>query len=128
MYATLPPGEAEAPPSLLVIARSGCAFSGVVSLAVLLAGTGSGRLEATLAVFAICVAPAGTVAFTVTAKLREPPPDPLTSPTPSVQVLPALLLGTQAQPGELAPALNVVSAGTTSVSTTLGAPKALRFE
>ncbi len=37
----MPPGATEAPPSLLVIDRSGAPVSGVVSLPVLLAGVGS---------------------------------------------------------------------------------------
>src|SRR5215213_4708285 len=124
--ATVPPGATEEPPSLLVTERSGAPVTGVVSLPELLPGVGSVPLvpsSATVAVLAICVTPAASGLITVTAKVAEPPPAAATPPTASVQVEPALLLGAQTQPAVLAPALNVVFAGTVSVSTTPAAPR-----
>ena len=66
----MPPGAVVAPPSLLVIAMSGAATTGVVSLAVLFAGVGSGPFvpsSATLAVLLIWLTPPGTGSSTVTA-------------------------------------------------------------
>src|SRR5262245_58470877 len=121
-----PPGTTEAPPSLLVSARSGAApVNGVVSLAELLAGVGSAPWvpsSATLAVLEICVVPAGTVPATLTANVAELPPLAATEPMASVQVEPALLFGVQDHPAVLAPALKVVLAGTVSVITTPVAP------
>src|SRR5688572_13103326 len=102
----VPPGVEPAPPSLLVISRSGAAFSGVVSVSSLLAGTESAPLAPSspmLAVLLIWVTPAGTGLTTVTTKVVKSPPPAATAPTVKVQVLPALLLGVQLQPGELAP-------------------------
>src|SRR5919106_5982925 len=122
----VPPGATEAPPSLLVTDRSGAPVTGVVSLPELLPGVGSAPWvpsSAMLAVFAICVTPAGSGLVTVTAKVALPPPEAATVPIASVQVDPALLFGEQTQPAVLAPALNVVFAGTVSVSTTPEAPR-----
>ena len=75
-----------------------------------------------------CVTPAGTGFTTVTAKVALPEPPAASAPSARVQLLPALLLGVQAQPAVLAPALNVVLAGTVSVSTTPVAPWPPAFE
>jgi hypothetical protein len=128
----VPPGSTSAPPSLLVIDRSGAAVTGVVSLAELLAGVGSAPLaplSAMLAVLEIWVTPAATGLTTVTAKVAvRSPLVPATAPIARVQVEPALLSGAQTQPAVLAPALNVVFAGTVSVSTTPVAPPVLVLE
>src|SRR5919106_609582 len=121
----VPPGATEAPPSLFVTDRSGAPVTGVVSLPVLLPGVGSVPLvpsSAIVAVFAICVTPAGKGLATVTANVAEPPAEAATEPTASVQVEPALLFGEQDQPAVLAPALKVVFAGTVSVRITPVAP------
>ena len=124
---TVPPGVVLTPPSLFVSVRSGAASTGVVSLAVLLPGTGSVTADATLAVLAICVTPAATGLTTVSAKVALPEAPPATVPTASVQVLPGLSFGAQTQPAVLAPALKVVFDGTVSVRTTPVAPNVLRF-
>jgi hypothetical protein len=63
VYVIVPPGEAETPPSVLVIPKSGKApVIGVDAVAVLFAGVGSGPFDpslSTVAVFAICVVPVG---------------------------------------------------------------------
>ena len=80
--------------------------------------------SAMLAVLEICVTPAATGLTTVTANVAVwLPPPAATAPMASVQVEPALLFGAQTQPAVLAPALNVVFAGTVSVSTTPVAPR-----
>ena len=71
----MPPRVAVAPPSLFAIVRSGAAVSGVVSVAVLFAGVGSGPFapsSATDAVLLICATPAGAGLATVTANGAEP--------------------------------------------------------
>jgi hypothetical protein len=63
------------------------------------------------------------VLSTVTAKIRPPALLlPARPPALKVQVLPALLLGVQAQPGVLAAGLKVVLAGTCTLITTPVAP------
>src|SRR5215208_1292649 len=123
----VPPGETETPPSLLVTDRSGAAVTGVVSLPELLPGVGSVPLvpsSAMLAVLAIWVTPAATGLTTVRANVAVWLPLPAAmAPTARVQVEPALLSGEQTQPAVLAPALNVLFAGTVSVSTTPVAPR-----
>src|SRR5512145_1651956 len=110
------PGKNRKPPSFLPSTRSGAALTGVVSLAVLLAGVGSAPLlpsSATLAVLASCVTPAGTGLITFSAKIDELlAPPPARSPMVSAQALPALLLGVQTHPTVLAPALKLALAGT----------------
>src|SRR6185369_12868574 len=122
-----PPGDTETPPSLLVSARSGAPVTGVVSLPELLPGVGSVPLvplSAMLAVFEICDTPAANGFTTVTANVAVwLPPLAATVPTLRLQVEPALLLGEQLHPAVLAPALNVVFAGTVSVRTTPEAPR-----
>src|SRR6185369_4361011 len=122
-----PPGKTEAPPSLLVIDRSGPPVTGVVSLPVLLAGFESVPLlpsSAIEAVLEIWVTPAATGFGTLTAKVVVcGVPSAGTAPTVLVQVEPALLFGVQLQPGRLAPELKVVFAGTVSVITTPDAPR-----
>src|SRR6476659_1806448 len=104
---------------VLVPVRSALLTSGVVSLPLLLPGVGSAPfapLSAMLAVLEICVVPPGTEAATVTANVAFWGPLPPTrEPMASVQVEPALLFGAHTQPAVLAPALNVVLAGTVSV-------------
>src|SRR5215213_601381 len=122
----VPPGAAEAPPSLLVTERSGAPVTGVVSLPELLPGVGSVPFvpsSVIVAVLATCVTPAARGSATVTANVALPPPPAATPPTASVQVEPALLFGVQDQPPVLAPALNAVFAGTVSVRTTPVAPR-----
>src|SRR3954467_13719566 len=106
VYETVPPGVTLAPPSLFVMERSGAPVAGVVSLPLLLPGVGSVPLvpsSATDAVLAIWVTPAGNGLVTVTANAAVCAPPPATTvPTARVQVEPALLLGTQAQPAVLA--------------------------
>src|SRR5215213_2145189 len=123
----VPPGVVDAPPSLLVTDRSGAPVTGVVSLPELLAGVGSVPLapsSAIVAVFEICVTPAGSGSATVTAKVAVWLPLPAARlPTARVQVEPALPFGEQDQPAVLAPALKVLLAGTVSVSTTPEAPR-----
>src|SRR5688500_12652386 len=116
------------PPSLFASVRSGAAGTGVASVAGVFAGTGSATADATLAVFEIWATPAATGFTTVTAKIALPDPPPARAPTASVQLLPALPFGAQTQPAVLAPALNVVWAGTVSESTTPVAPNELRLE
>ena len=109
------PGVAVAPPSLLSSCKSGAAVSGVVSVSLLLAGVGSAPLaplSLMLAVLLIWLTPAGTGLMTVTAKVAEPLAPAANAPIVRVQTLPALLLGVQLQPGELAAALKTVLAGT----------------
>src|SRR2546426_11847137 len=117
-------------PSVFVIARSASALTVSRSLARLLAGTGSAPLlpsSATLALLRTCVTPGGL--FTVTAKLTsvEPPP-PASGPTVKVQLVPAGDPSAHDHPAVLEPALNVVPAGTTSVTTTPVAPWPPRLE
>ena len=117
----MPPGDTEAPPSLLVSDRSGAPVTGVVSLAELLPGVGSAPWvpsSARLAVLEIRLTPAATGLTTVTEKVAALPPLAATVPTASVQAEPALLFGVQAQPAVLAPGLKTVFAGTVSESTT----------
>src|SRR5919106_499894 len=107
--------------------RVGVALTGVVSPPVLLPGVGSVPFvpsSAIVAMLAICVTPAGSGLVTVTANVAVwLPPPAARLPTASVQGDPALLLGEHDQPAVLAPALNVVFAGTVSVSVTPEAPR-----
>ena len=66
------------------------------------------------------VVPMGMLPLTVTAKMAWPVPwpAPVSAPMGLVQTPPWLPLGTQVQPGLLAPGLKVVLAGTVSVRTT----------
>src|SRR3954454_18644730 len=127
VYETVPPGATLAPPSLFVIEKSGAPVSGVVSLPLLLPGVGSVPLvpsSAIDAVLLICGTPAATGVTTPAATagvgFRPPAASP---PMASVQVEPALLSGAHDPPAVLAPALNVVFAGTVSVSATPVAPR-----
>src|SRR5690242_9905321 len=127
----VPPGATEDPPSDFVTERSGAPVTGVVSLPELLPGLGSVPFvpsSAIVAVFEICVTPAGSGSATVTANVALPPADAATEPTASVQVEPALLFGVQDHPAVEAPALNVVFAGTVSVNVTPEAPRLPVFE
>ena len=131
-YTTVPPGVVLTPPSLLTSVRSGAAVSGVVSVELLFAGVGSGPFvpsSAIVPVLLICVTPAGTGFATVTAKVRAAAGAPAArAPTTFVQVEPGFGSGAQVQPAELPPALNVVFAGTTSVSVTPAASWLPTFE
>src|SRR6185295_12764372 len=101
-------------------------MTGVVSESELSPGVGSVPLapsSATLAVLLTSVVPGGTGSSTSTAKVATwAPLAPASAPIASVQVEPALPSGTHTQPAVLAPALNVVFAGTVSVSVTPVAP------
>src|SRR3954451_10832170 len=112
----VPPGATVTPLSVLSTDRSGDAVIGVVSVAVLSAGVGSGPLppsSATAAVLVMLVTPLATGEMTVTANVAVRVAPPATVPMGSVQ-----LVATQDQPTVEPAALNVVLAGTVSVSTT----------
>src|SRR3954447_19943884 len=130
-YETVPPGATLARPSLFVIEKSGAPVSGVVSLPLLLPGVGSVPLAPSSAIDAVllmCVTPAATGLTTVAANVAVGLPPPAASPPmASVQVEPALLSGAHDHPAVLAPALNVVFAGTVSVSATPVAPRSPPF-
>ena len=111
-----------APPSSLMICRSGTAVTGVVSVSLLSAGVGSGPLMPSSVispVLEISATPDGNGSSTSTAKIAVPlPPPPARLPMDNVHREPAPASGTQTQPAVLAPTLKVVSAGTVSVIST----------
>src|SRR6185295_5515475 len=94
----IPSGTALTPRSVLLSWKSGCAFTGVVSSAVLLPETGSAILLPMVAVLLISVTPAGTGLVTVNVNVIEPLALMASEPTFFVQVLPGLLFGKQVQP------------------------------
>src|SRR4051794_8644281 len=113
----VPPGVALTSPSDLVTDRSGAAVTGVASVPVLSPGVGSGPPAPSspmVPVLATDATSAGNGESTVTANVAVPvPPPPATVPRANVHVPAA-----HTQPAVEAPALNVVFAGTVSVSTT----------
>src|SRR5512138_1601167 len=110
----VPLGMALAPPSSLLIRKSGAPAKLVESLPVLLDGLRSEPLAPSsemTAVLLMLVVPTGSGLLTFTAKMAEPDPPPLPASVPRfrVQVDPALPSGLQSQPPVLAVALNVVA-------------------
>jgi hypothetical protein len=93
---------------------------GVVSVAVLSLGSVSGAELAIETVLVVLVTLSGC-SRTVTAKSLELEAPAARLPWSRLQVDPALPLGLQVHPGELAAALNVVWAGTVSVKLVAGA-------
>jgi len=112
--------------AVFVSATSGLETTGVATVEQSLLGSASPEASAQ-AVLATEVVPEETGSTTVTAKVREPPEPAGTAPTASMQVAPALVLGTQLQPGDAAPGSNVVPAGTVSTSDTAEADAFPRF-
>src|SRR4051812_2187881 len=110
----MPPGVVVTPPSLLVIVSPGIVISGVVSLPDAVVPP----FAAATAVLLIWVTPAGTRLSTISAKLAAPLAPPARFPIAKEQLVPAALPFAQLQPAVLPAALNVVLAGTVSVSTT----------
>src|SRR5262245_47845498 len=94
----IPSGTALTPPSVLLSWKSGCAFTGVVSIALLLAETGSGMSLPIVALLVISVTPAGTGLVTVSVNVIEPLALIASEPTFLVHRLPGLLFGEQLQP------------------------------
>src|SRR5687767_7789175 len=94
----IPSGTALTPWSVLLSWKSGCAFTGVVSSAVLSPVSGSGMPLPMVAVLVIVVTPAGTGLVTVSVNVIEPLALIASEPTFFVQLLPGLLFGKQVQP------------------------------
>ena len=109
----MPLGATLAPPSVLANVMAGKVVTGVVSFALAVVVP-----SPTLALLVSWVVPARTGVTTVTANVLLPDAPPATMPSVSVQGVPAALPSAQLQPTLLAAALNVVFAGTASVSVT----------
>src|SRR5262245_7151712 len=94
----MPSGTALTPPSVLLSCKSGCAFTGVVSNAVLSLVSGSGMPLPMVAVLVIVVTPDATGLVTGNVNVIEPLALSASEPTFFVHRLPGLLFGEQLQP------------------------------
>ncbi len=105
---------------------SGWAFSVVASVRLLSAGAGSVPFAPSSAIETVrdmFATEAATDATTWTTNVPLPVPPAATVPAASVQVEPAVLPGTQIQPGVELPGMKSEFAGTVAVSATFAAPR-----